>query len=119
MSKSFKFKNNMYLDTKGIVHNKQLLSDILNKFYGFEKKYYAGKTLNCNEIVSSGVYIIDINNTITNRPTKVVNDIEALIVIETNKESIVLQIWFNYNNALYYRWKWWGNWGPWKQITIS
>lgn len=29
MSKSFKFKNNMYLDTKGIVHNKKLLSDIL------------------------------------------------------------------------------------------
>lgn len=31
MSKSFKFKNNMYLDTKGIVHNKELLSDVLNK----------------------------------------------------------------------------------------
>ena len=31
MSKSFKFKNNMYLDTKGIVHNKELLSNVLNK----------------------------------------------------------------------------------------
>lgn len=31
MSKSFKFKNNMYLDTKGIVHNKKLLSDILSE----------------------------------------------------------------------------------------
>lgn len=29
MSKSFKFKNDMYLDSKGIVHNKKLLSDIL------------------------------------------------------------------------------------------
>ena len=31
MSKSFKFKNNMHLDSTGIVHNKELLSDILNE----------------------------------------------------------------------------------------
>lgn len=30
MSKSFKFKNNMYLDSKSIVHNKELLSNVLN-----------------------------------------------------------------------------------------
>lgn len=31
MAKSIKLKNNTYLDTKGIVHNRELLSDILNK----------------------------------------------------------------------------------------
>lgn len=31
MAKSFKFKDNMYLDTKSIVHDKKLLSDVLNK----------------------------------------------------------------------------------------
>lgn len=31
MAKSIIFKNNNYLDTKGIVHNKRLLSDILNE----------------------------------------------------------------------------------------
>lgn len=31
MSKSFKFKEDMYLDTKSIVHDKKLLSDVLNK----------------------------------------------------------------------------------------
>lgn len=30
MAKSFKYKDNMYLDTKGIVHNKQILADILH-----------------------------------------------------------------------------------------
>ncbi len=30
MSKSFKFKNNMHLDSTGIVHNKELLSNVLN-----------------------------------------------------------------------------------------
>lgn len=30
MSKSFKFKDNMYLDTKGIVHNKAKLNEFLN-----------------------------------------------------------------------------------------
>lgn len=29
MSQSFKYKNNMYLDTKGIVHNQKVLADIL------------------------------------------------------------------------------------------
>lgn len=31
MPKSIKFKNNTYLDSRGIVHNKELLSDKLNK----------------------------------------------------------------------------------------
>jgi len=31
MAKSFKYKNEKYLDSAGIVHNKELLSDILNK----------------------------------------------------------------------------------------
>ena len=30
MSKSIKFRNNTYLDSKGISHNRSLLSDILN-----------------------------------------------------------------------------------------
>ena len=31
MSKSIKLKNNNYLDSKSVVHNKQLLSDIVDK----------------------------------------------------------------------------------------
>ncbi len=31
MSKSIKFKNNTYLDSRGIVHNKESLYNILNK----------------------------------------------------------------------------------------
>lgn len=30
---SFKFKNDNYLDSKGIVHNKTLLSDLLNNLF--------------------------------------------------------------------------------------
>lgn len=30
MSKGIKFKDNIYLDSRGIVHNKQFLSDLLN-----------------------------------------------------------------------------------------
>lgn len=37
MSKSIKFKNNNYLDSSSITHNKHQLNDILNKhFYGYE-----------------------------------------------------------------------------------
>lgn len=31
MSKSIKFKNNTYLDSRSIVHNKELLSDMLDR----------------------------------------------------------------------------------------
>lgn len=40
MSKSIKLKDNIYLDSTGVVHNRQLLSDILNI-----KKYTAGNYL--------------------------------------------------------------------------
>ena len=37
MSKAIKFKNNTYLDTSGITHNKLNLKDIINKrMYGYQ-----------------------------------------------------------------------------------
>lgn len=119
MAKSFKFKDDFYLDSSNIMHNKIKLDNLLNDFYGFKKEYFFGVNKNCDDITSSGIYIIDVDCTIINRPQKVVNNIESMIVFETSQNTIVLQIWFNYNNALYYRWKWWGNWSSWKQISTS
>ena len=37
MSKSIKFRNNTYLDTSSIAHNKTNLKDIINKrMYGYQ-----------------------------------------------------------------------------------
>lgn len=114
--KSFKFKDNNYLDTKGIVHNKEKLSDI---FYRFNKKYYGGQTLNANDFKVSGIYTFDTNNTISNRPPKVAKNLEFLIVLETHSAFNTIQIWFNYTAVLYFRLNCWGTWTEWKTINIS
>lgn len=44
MSKSFKFNNNNYLDTSGIVHNKQPLNNIINDIFGRFLYYRGGFT---------------------------------------------------------------------------
>ena len=36
MAKAIKLKNDMYLDTRGIVHNKELLSNVLDKTIRFK-----------------------------------------------------------------------------------
>lgn len=116
MSKSLKFKNDNYLDSTGIVHNKQKLSEIL---YGFVREYFGGKTLNANDFTESGIYVFDTNNTISNRPPKVTDNLEFLVVLETNSTSNAIQIWFNFTGALYFRLKYWGTWTGWKKINIS
>lgn len=116
MSKSFKFKNDNYLDSSGIVHNKQKLNEIL---YSFSKAYYGGKTLNANDFIKSGIYVFDTNNTISNRPPKVADNLEFLVVLETHSTYNTVQIWFNFTGALYFRLKYWGTWSEWKKINIS
>ena len=49
MSKSIKLKNNVYLDTSSIVHNKELLSELLSKIpqevVVFEGKLYPSQSI--------------------------------------------------------------------------
>lgn len=52
MSKSIKLKDNNYLDSKSVVHNKQLLSDIVDKL---------NNSMNKNGINSS-TFGIDVNS---------------------------------------------------------
>jgi len=50
LSKSIKLKNNVYLDTSSIVHNKELLTELLSRIpqevVVFEGKIYPGQTKN-------------------------------------------------------------------------
>lgn len=77
------------------------------------KKYYAGLTFNCNDIIESGIYAIDTNNTITNGPTLVSNNLNLLTVLNTGQ--VVQQIWNNYG-TIFIRNKWWDSWSSWKKI---
>ena len=55
MSKSIKLKDNVYLDSTGVVHNRELLSDILNRDNHARVKIFSGSA-------SSGS-VITINTT--------------------------------------------------------
>jgi len=56
LSKSIKFKNNTYLDSTSIVHNKETLSVILSsKFTSFKTTLYSNEYLNLNSNVVESV----------------------------------------------------------------
>lgn len=58
MSKSIKFKNNTYLDSKGITHNKKLLSDILNKYVVNSNNYVVTPNVDIPlEYTGTGTYV--------------------------------------------------------------
>lgn len=44
MSKSIKLKNNNYWDSKGITHNRELLSSVLNRVDGLHYKDYSSNS---------------------------------------------------------------------------
>ena len=118
---SIKFKNNHYIDARGIVYEHDTLNYLLNTFfYYFQQNYYAGQTLNLNNFVNSGIYSLDTNNTTSNKPPVTSNALDYLLVIRVSKnDSNIIQIYFNSISGLYYRTREWNTWRGWKKITIT
>ncbi len=56
MSKRFKYKDNNYLDSTGIVHNKVLLNEVLGKVL-YENKNGSNETITLNDSVSNYKFI--------------------------------------------------------------
>lgn len=83
----------------------------------FKKEAFFTGTLNANDFVNAGIYTFDPSTTISNRPTKVANNLEFLIVLETHSTANLIQIWFNYTSKVYFRLKVWNNWTEWKAFN--
>lgn len=104
------------------VYSCNYINTLLQNFYPFKKEYYgtAGQTVNVNDFITSGIYLFDTNITINNRPTKVIQALEFMIVIEAVKwTNCTIQIWFNGSSALFFRLRNWNTWASWKRITIT
>lgn len=56
MSKSFKYKDNNYLDSTGIVHNKVLLNEVLGKVL-YENNNGSNETITLNDSASNYKFI--------------------------------------------------------------
>lgn len=107
MSKSLKFKNNNYLDSSGIVHKKELLSDILNNItdrmagYGEECKVVHGDwNTACGNV--SGFYM---GYNLENSPKNVLSGNNWFFVIHLSHNEIYnFQIAKSlFNNMIYQR----------------
>lgn len=93
----------------------------VNNIITNKREYYgtSGQTINANDITTEGVYLFDVNVTVTNRPPKAGNGMEFLIVMSTKMTNCCIQIWFNSEHALYFRLRNWGTFDVWKKITIT
>lgn len=122
---NYELNKNLYIgdsDTKMDDINTFMndINTLLQNFYSFKSEYYgaAGTTLNANDFKNSGIYIFDTNITVTNRPTRITNNLDFLVVLR-GQYTNGIQIWFNYNSVLYFRIMAWNSWTSWKKITIS
>lgn len=117
MSKSLKFKNNMFLDSTSIVHNKELLSNLLVGLGSICKTVTGSWNTACGN--RTGFYM---GNGLSNAPTGstvggwwyVINIVHA----STYKKQIAISFLPN-NYQIWLRGHENGNWSAWKSITFS
>ena len=111
MSKAIKFRNNIYLDSSSIVHNKVTLKSILNTYSSrkpLEWKSISSNNFNSNEFYTPGLY--SLAGRYTNAPYS--TDLYGVAMILTNDGGIwrktdnsswLWQIVFTTGGAIYQR----------------
>ena len=102
MSKSFKYKDNNYLDSSGIVHNKVLLNEVLGVVL-YENNNGSNETITLNDSVSNYKFIEIFYKSNDNAYSSVRVD-------TPNGKRVSLQAFWSVDYVLY---------GKIKQISIS
>ena len=111
MSKAIKFKNNIFLDSSSIVHNKTTLQSIINS-YNYRKflewKAISSTNFNSNDFYTPGLYLIagqysnaPISSTFYGVAMILTND--GGIWRKTDSSSWLWQIVFTTGGAIYQR----------------
>ncbi len=90
MSKTIKFKNNTYLDSKGITHNRQLLSDILDHWVLEEDGY---KRYNVNMSGYQGYWCRITTQVFTGRFSRMYG---RIMIDNDGYEPAMADIWISY-----------------------
>lgn len=120
MSRSFK-PNDGYIDSRGIVDNRTLLSDVLN--YTLRKKGSLTYTTNFNDISSAGIYIYNGwvgNDTGSNRPTNT-RSMGFLLVLLDPTWGNCMQIYFCSSSSIGIKYRFYGDgvWYNWLNVSVS
>lgn len=113
MAKSIKPKDNIFIDSTGIVHNKTLLSEILN---GLGSDFTDINRTDLNTF-TSGI-VIGYGHNLTNSPLDSLNQGHLISVPRHDAEGYVTQYFSPYpTNDVYIRKCEAGTWGKWVLIT--
>ena len=111
MSKSIKFRNNLFLDSSSIVHNRTSLKSIINSYNNrkfLEWKTISSTNFNSNEFYTPGLYMLA--GRYSNAPYS--TDLYGVAMILTNDGGIwrktdngswLWQIVFTTGGAIYQR----------------
>lgn len=96
MAKSIKFKNDIYIDSTSVAHNKQALNEVLDTL---SQSRYVIDTL-----LSDG-FLLSPNTSVTKTLLANYTDYDVLVVIARSdwvnfKETIVLKGWAGYTHAI-------------------
>ena len=107
-------KDNNYIDSNGITHNRELLSDVLEKKLNNGLSYNINAT-DANTITKSGFYY---GNEVTNTPVKYCY---LLVITHHSSYNYCVQICFQQNEASPNFWvrqkSGADNWGRWCAFT--
>lgn len=113
------FKN--LINISSLKEDLNFLKDVA---YSFKTFYYSADTAAAepNAFVS-GLHVLDTNaNVSSNRPKKVNNQLEIVLVFTGNPNGSGdngVQIWFNGWNVVYFRIKHWGTYSSWAQLKVE
>lgn len=121
--KIFTKTDNGYNEFINIGEMENNLTSVMDALYNFKTIYYNASSgeVNANDFVN-GLYTLDTNAIVTNRPSKVNNQLEIVLVFTSGPNgngSNGVQIWFNGNNVIYYRLKTWGSYTSWIKLALA
>lgn len=105
MSKRFKYKDNNYLDSTGIVHNKVFLNEVLGKVL-YENNNGSNETITLNDNVSNYEYI----KIFYKNNDNVFNSVDVHIAKTNTAKIVALGAWTSASDFMYFKYK---------NITIS
>ena len=118
MSKSLKFKNNMYLDSSSIVHGRELLSNLIVGLGGSCKNVSGDWNTACGN--RTGFYR---GSGLKNAPPNIITVAGWVYMIHlVHDSSYKRQLAFSFSNnapTVYMRSQENGTWSEWRYITFS
>ena len=115
MSKSFKFKNDYYLEAISIMYGKERLDNVLNR--SFLARGSAPN--NANDGIVCGMFTVveDKQHTVLkNYPIAEGNGCLFVFLISRGL-PIYCQIFIHYSGISYIRMNWYGTWQQWRGLT--